>query len=206
MLKFFLIILVSLYIIGLIFRYPFECLALISLALFLKWLYHLNRHYWHIIFDIPEKISEKSFLNTFPVQINAENFMSLEHPEKEQFFAGKYLNKHYSFFGQMRKLNTVIPVFIAYTNADDFKTERRVDIFSILTSEGCAYIIGFCHHSGDARTFMIDRIQSLVDDKYHYYDKDDIHQFIKDQLIPFLINPRNEKIVLNCLDNLYVPR
>jgi hypothetical protein len=206
MLKIFLIIILSLYVIGLIARFPFESLAIIFLFIFLKWIYHLNRHYLHIIFNVPEKIAKKSFLSPPSVTINADNFMSLEHFARKDFFSDKYLNKHYASFGQMRKLNTITPVFITYTNADDFKSERRVDIFSILTSQGSAYIIGFCHHAGEARTFMIDRIQSLVDKQYTYYDRDDINQFVKEYLLPDLINPRNEKIILNCLDNTYIQK
>jgi hypothetical protein len=132
--------------------------------------------------------------------INENNFMTINHKDRKEFFKGDYFNKEKDGrFGSLRKIKTIEPIFIEYQSGSGEVSKRKVEVFGIKTYDGAAYLYGFCHKKGEDRTFYVGSIKSLIDKNNNKYSQDNIKDYIKTQLLPHIVSEYNKKVVLNCL-------
>lgn len=128
-----------------------------------------------------------------------EKFVS----KRDEFFNGNYLKRaKEEKMGIMRELDDVFTINIDYVNKFGNFSSRKVDVIALTTFNGTLYILTYCNMQDDVRTFLIEKIEKIIDEDGVIYEKVDIINFFRDMVIPKLKNERNKKIVENCLSEI----
>jgi hypothetical protein len=195
--KYLLIILISIFALPIIVKFIVAhftlmiCLALLSaiIVLVIKYKYPINF----------AQSSGNYFDSTDTDAINSENFMTISHPNRKRFFTGNFLRKDTEHsFGKTRKLNEIVPMYIEYSDKNNNKSKRKIEVFAFKTYEGSAYLYAFCHQKGESRTFYINSISKIVDAHQNAYEDINIYDYLLGHLVPKVDSEYNQKVVINC--------